>query len=762
MDRSDNYGGANVTPELRALLKQRLRIVEGPGRAGTAPPGGRSTQTGFASAPVRLQAHRQPAPTNVGITGGGRSATNAVYGLRAVPPSNRFISVFDDRSYERPAEKIKNLNLRNHQLSVEVKKMKDRLLEEEGGSLMTDERERLIHEADGLLAESERVRACNRELQLEKDRLKKVASELTTAGVENAEVREALRRVPDEYRGGQSAELSAMQVELDALRAQNLQLNAGLARCKGASVVEGEKLRAERAELKEALAAKDLDVGAGKQKEHEEELRKVKAELQEMRAERDNLRGASQAAPAPIIGNCSESRLRSVMTSQTATAAQLRQAIGGAEALLDEARRELASKQLRERRAAYEQLHVALDKADEDLLAAKGARKAEVDAVDILKGEAKLLELQSISPEEKAARARREEETRRKKEAFIMVKKDDAEALDALLAELAESVRWQDWRDYARCARDLRAGRAQKVLADREGPKDEPNRLASGIFSIFRRNSSPESVKSRSNSFEEDVATASAPSSPAKPPSPAHAQKAATQAAETSAATGVGEASLEAPAAVGATRKGTASQSLTQAKGIGDEDPAEPPDSLPPDEEEKLKAQALRAVVQDDCASLAEVMLQAHSTIWSRWENKAGKDLLTLAQERGSSSAYSVLAKALGMVKEMKRDTYEERETVWVFVNGDVQPRRATVLEDTPEDAEDVLVEFWDGDSPPDGSSAASSARCGLEFCRAHLQSFIGCVLDALCHVRARMCKGITRGPHRTAVHFPEQLIAVM
>ncbi|CAE8713815.1 unnamed protein product, partial [Polarella glacialis] len=183
-----------------------------------------------------------------------------------------------------------------------------------------------------------------------------------------------------------------------------------------------------------------------------------------MRAERDNLRGASQAAPAPIIGNCSESRLRSVMTSQTATAAQLRQAIGGAEALLDEARRELASKQLRERRAAYEQLHVALDKADEDLLAAalEGARKAEVDAVDILKGEAKLLELQSISPEEKAARARREEETRRKKEAFIMVKKDDAEALDALLAELAESVRWQDWRDYAgrtlvRCARDLRA-----------------------------------------------------------------------------------------------------------------------------------------------------------------------------------------------------------------------------------------------------------------------------------------------------------------
>jgi len=31
-----------------------------------------------------------------------------------------------------------------------------------------------------------------------------------------------------------------------------------------------------------------------------------------------------------------------------------------------------------------------------------------------------------------------------------------------------------------------------------------------------------------------------------------------------------------------------------------------------------------------------------------------------------------------------------------------VQPRRATVLEDTPEEDDEVLVEFWDGDDPPE------------------------------------------------------------
>ncbi|CAK0817910.1 unnamed protein product, partial [Prorocentrum cordatum] len=84
------------------------------------------------------------------------------------------------------------------------------------------------------------------------------------------------------------------------------------------------------------------------------------------------------------------------------------------------------------------------------------------------------------------------------------------------------------------------------------------------------------------------------------------------------------------------------------------------------------------------------------------WENKAGKDLLTLAQERGSTCVYAMLARALGMVHEVKREAYAEREAVWVFAQGEVQPRRATVVEDTPEEADDVLIEYWDGDAPPE------------------------------------------------------------
>ncbi|CAK9048989.1 unnamed protein product, partial [Durusdinium trenchii] len=135
---------------------------------------------------------------------------------------------------------------------------------------------------------------------------------------------------------------------------------------------------------------------------------------------------------------------------------------------------------------------------------------------------------------------------------------------------------------------------------------------------------------------------------------------------------------------------------------ISDEEEDKEKPDISDEEAEKLKAQALRAVVQDDCPSLAKVLKEVRRSVWSRWQNRAGKDLLTLSQERGSSMVYSMLAKSLGMVKEVKRESYEERQTVWVFANGDIQPRRATVLEDTPEESDDVLLEFWDGDDPPE------------------------------------------------------------
>merc|ERR1719189_2355649 len=119
------------------------------------------------------------------------------------------------------------------------------------------------------------------------------------------------------------------------------------------------------------------------------------------------------------------------------------------------------------------------------------------------------------------------------------------------------------------------------------------------------------------------------------------------------------------------------------------------------EEEAKLRLTAFRAVVKDDTTTLANELLSCVKVdVWREWVNRAGKDLLTLSEERGSVAAYSMLAKALGLLQERKRDAYEERETVWVMYAGEVQPLRATVLEDTPEEAEEILLEFWEGDEP--------------------------------------------------------------
>jgi len=130
---------------------------------------------------------------------------------------------------------------------------------------------------------------------------------------------------------------------------------------------------------------------------------------------------------------------------------------------------------------------------------------------------------------------------------------------------------------------------------------------------------------------------------------------------------------------------------------------AEIADLPPPADSEvaELKVKAFRYVVSDKMAELDAVLSRLPLELWSNWENKAGKDLITLSEERGSSGAYSVLAKKLGLVQDRKKESFEERESVWIFRPGEVQPLRATVLEDTPEEVDDVLVEYWDGDDPP-------------------------------------------------------------
>lgn len=79
---------------------------------------------------------------------------------------------------------------------------------------------------------------------------------------------------------------------------------------------------------------------------------------------------------------------------------------------------------------------------------------------------------------------------------------------------------------------------------------------------------------------------------------------------------------------------------------------------------------------------------------------EAGKDLISLSQERGASLAYSALARALGVLVERKHSSLEHGAAVWIHEPGEMQPRRATVARAARADAREVLVEFWDGDAP--------------------------------------------------------------
>jgi hypothetical protein len=136
-------------------------------------------------------------------------------------------------------------------------------------------------------------------------------------------------------------------------------------------------------------------------------------------------------------------------------------------------------------------------------------------------------------------------------------------------------------------------------------------------------------------------------------------------------------------------------------------------DYLSAEKQEALRLPAFRAVVQDDTVTLADIMGKVASDTWSSWQNKAGKDLLTLAQERGSPASYSMMAKELGILQERKRESFEERETVWVLFPGEVQARHATVLEDTSTDATEVLLEFWDSNEPASNVDVAFVMKTG-------------------------------------------------
>lgn len=665
-----------ATPELRALLGRRLRIVEG--QSGSFPPNRMTRHS--PNSPSRLPGSSPSGrPVRGSVLNGAHCATSRVAQLRQT------VLQRDARVGHALETRVGALTLRNEQLSQEVEKMKAKLLKDE---VFSEERSLLLAETDELLKQTDVMTMRSRHVMRQREELR--AEELRMEA-SKAEASAKLVEELETYR----AECESMQSKNDELKEQEMNLESRMEQMLSLSEsYEHSASYAEaHAEEVEALKRQNemLDMEITKMKTLRDEDLGHAAEVALLRAENVSLRQGQDNS----VG-----RLRAAMLDQTATPEQLRSAIGAAESLIDEARRELANKQLRERRAAYEELAQAVDQGDEDRLdaAVNRARRAEVNADDLGKAEAKLAELRALTSEEREAKAAKELETKRKKEAFLLIKKDDAEGLLNLLNQLdAANTRWKEWRDYSGrtmwdCAKDLRAKEAQNLLAPLMKPRAaedgspksltvSPRRRLSAAFAATQAAGDRPEAQSREN----EVTQVETPSKSQWDPLPDFSV------ASSSSQGGVPGASQCDP-----------ESNPVRAISTPAVEPKVSVTTPLSAEEEQLKAKALRAVVQDDGATLGSIIGSLPMESWSRWQNKAGKDLITLSQERGSSCAYSVLAKALGMMKEMKREAFEEREAVWVFTQGDVQPRRATVLEDTPEEAEAILLEYWDGDDPPE------------------------------------------------------------
>jgi hypothetical protein len=226
-----------------------------------------------------------------------------------------------------------------------------------------------------------------------------------------------------------------------------------------------------------------------------------------------------------------------------------------------------------------------------------------------------------------------------KEQAFVLVKRNEAGQLEELLESVDASLNWPEWKDHA--------GKTLWAVAQERRAEDVKSVIASLLGMPI-----PE-TRVETGHFARDRANIIEHSTPAVVPEPS-----------------IGQATT------------------TKMPTISD------------DELERLKTAAFRAVAQDKTDALKAILEQVSSDQWSEWRNKAGKDLLSLAQERGSSEAYSCLALDLGLLQEMKVESFEEREDVWVFMAGDVQPVRAVVVEDSPEEESTVLIEFWDDDEP--------------------------------------------------------------
>jgi len=471
----------------------------------------------------------------------------------------------------------------------------------------------------------------------------------------------------------------------------------------------------------------------------QDENRQLKVEIAQLRAQVPSQQQAVPPPPPPRKEVTSEGNLSRIRADVNATSAQLREAIASVEAMCTEARRELAAMELRERRAAYEALERALSSGEEGALqrAIDVARAAGVDAEELTSAEGKLEALRSMTEDERRQRDLKQIEATRRREAFLLVRRNDAEALEKLLDGLDPALRWKEWRDHNsrtmwRCALDQKHTLVQAVLAPRLGltsnpgackaSKDAPPPTAS--WATSPAGAAPvalASPRASSSGGPSPKATPGTSLEPSPAGSPRESPRLSRPEGDLDIITRLHRPRVPAPSRAG----GAASLTLVgldSPKGVGSQTSSplstrtsnKTPSGRELSAEDKLKARALRAVVQDDGATLSEVLEQVDVETMKSWHNRAGTDLITLCEERGRGHAYSILARKLGLLVEQKREAFQERDTVWVFLKGDVQAKQATVLEDTPEEADQVLLQLWDGEAEQEYVDRSQVRRCNM------------------------------------------------
>jgi len=118
----------------------------------------------------------------------------------------------------------------------------------------------------------------------------------------------------------------------------------------------------------------------------------------------------------------------------------------------------------------------------------------------------------------------------------------------------------------------------------------------------------------------------------------------------------------------------------------------------------QLKKEAFRCCARGEAERLAEVLAQVPLDMWTKWRNGADKDLQELCVERGAGSeeCLKVIFEAMGLTQEREREYFEEGTYVWVHRRGDVQALQATVKQDTPEEDDLILIEYWIGSGAPE------------------------------------------------------------